>query len=129
MQAKDFIEITGLRLMCERVAKRPDNLGNHNDSHWRCTLRCGDRRMIFYFSKGIGHNGAIPTVPEVLECMASDISSIDQDFENWCADYGLDSDSRQAERTYLACQEEAEKLQYLLQDHKNAYNALQSIEW
>lgn len=47
-----------------------------------------------------------PSFWEVLHCLIMDISNIeDHTFESWCADYGFDSDSRSAEKTFNACRD------------------------
>ena len=47
--------------------------------------------------------GAPPSVADVLSCLLSDANAIHMTFEEWCSDFGYDSDSRKAEKTYLAC--------------------------
>jgi hypothetical protein len=61
------------------------------------------------FSKGSGHNGEAPTVAEVLDCLASDAAGIEnaRDFEDWCSEYGYDTDSRKNARAYRACKRQA----------------------
>jgi hypothetical protein len=80
---------------------------------FRCTLRCGHRRMTVYFSQGpaIEHE---PTVEDVLDCLASDAAGAADTFEDWCAELGYDSDSRKAEQTYRLIREQSEKLAALL---------------
>lgn len=80
-------------------------------------------RMTAHFSMGYGHHGAEPTAADVLDCLASDSSSVDQsDFETWCGDLGYDPDSRKAEKTYKACQHAAKRLKAFLGD--DLYQAL-----
>lgn len=57
-----------------------------------------------------------PTVEEVLDCVASDASSHESSdsFEDWAAEFGLDTDSRKAERIYEACRKQARDLRRLL---------------
>lgn len=73
--------------------------------------------MTMYFSMGYGHNGAEPTAEQVLDCLASDASSVDgQTFEGWARDLGYDEDSRSAERIYSACERGAARLRRFLGD-------------
>lgn len=51
-----------------------------------------------------------PPAASVLYSLILDSSAVGQSFESWCADYGYNSDSRKAEATYRACQENADKL-------------------
>ena len=72
-------------------------------------------RMTMYFSMGYGHAGKEPTAEDVLDCLASDASSVDQgSFDEWCRSFGYDEDSRTAERTYKACEKGAAKLKAFL---------------
>lgn len=84
--------------------------------HWRCTLRYKGRSMTVTFSKGEGHHGAEPTIDEVLECLVEDARSWERStsFEEWAGEYGYNTDSRKAERTYRAVKREAEGLRRLL---------------
>lgn len=90
--------------------------------HWRVTLRRPRSKMTVYFSMGRGHNGKEPTVGAVLDCLASDSSNIGDSFEDWCADYGYDTDSRKALRTFNMCRRQAERLRKFL--GTDAYEAL-----
>jgi hypothetical protein len=110
--------------------KRTDDNPNMPDmpagsNHYKCTLRFRTRRMIVIFSQGpaIDHE---PTLIDVLDCLASDAAGVENgvSFEDWCADYGYDTDSRKAERIYKACEREAEKLRNLLGD-----NLYQELLW
>ncbi len=83
--------------------------------HYKCVLRCGKHRMTVPFSQGSAHTSE-PDVADVLDCLASDASGVvnAQDFEDWCMEYGYDTDSRKAERTYNVCKMQARKLQELV---------------
>ena len=83
--------------------------GGHS---WKVQLRYDGRQMTtpFYTGSALGE----PTLRDVLECLLSDESSADQSFEEWCSDYGYDTDSRQAERTYKAVRSKSKKLRRLL---------------
>ncbi len=81
--------------------------------HYRVTLKRRGRQMTVPFSMGpaLDHE---PGASEVLSCLVSDASSSDQDFDNWCADYGYDTDSRKAERTFRAVAAQSAKLRTFL---------------
>jgi len=70
-----------------------------------------------------------PTLPDVLESLSMDWSSIENStaFEDWAADLGFDTDSRKAERAYRATQESALRCRQAL--GWEAYNDALSIEW
>lgn len=71
------------------------------------------RRMTVPFFMGPGCDEG-PDAEGVMYCLMSDASSADQNFEGWRADLGLDSDSRNDERIYKACQKIQAKLKRLL---------------
>ena len=53
----------------------------------------------------------IPPVAGLLYSLILDGSASELSFAEWCGDYGYDSDSRKAFATYMACQENSDKLQ------------------
>ena len=84
------------------------------DSHpYTVTLRYQGRRMTVPFYTGLGWTKE-PTATDVMECLLSDASSADQDFESWASDYGYDVDGRKAEKTYRAVVTQTAKLRKLL---------------
>jgi hypothetical protein len=112
---QDFITGAGITM----TSKPADNNPNMDNSaamhHWRCTLKAGRSRWTVPFSMGSAllHE---PTSAEVLDCLASDASGYENahSFEDWCSDYGYDTDSRKAERTYRVLGQQAHKLKKLL---------------
>ncbi|QIG56934.1 hypothetical protein vBPaeSS2019XI_056 [Pseudomonas phage vB_Pae-SS2019XI] len=44
-----------------------------------------------------------PCAADVLYCLLSDANGADQNFNDWCADFGYDPDSRKALATYDEC--------------------------
>lgn len=55
-----------------------------------------------------------PTLEDILDSLALDASVLDQTFEEFCGEFGYDTDSRKAEETYQACRENAKGLLSLL---------------
>lgn len=88
--------------------------------HFKCVLRFQRRRLTTYFSQGPAIERE-PSVEDVLDCLAMDASVVANagSFEDWCGEYGYDTDSRKAERTYAACQEQAQGLERLLGESAN----------
>lgn len=84
-------------------------------THWVCRFRRAGKRMSVHFSMGPAHSGE-PKTDEVLDCLASDASSFENagSFESWAGDYGYDTDSRKAERTYRAVEKQTAKLRAFL---------------
>ena len=52
----------------------------------------------------------IPPIAGVLYSLILDGSACSESFESWCMELGYDSDSRKALATYMACQENSDKL-------------------
>jgi hypothetical protein len=71
---------------------------------------------------GMGHAGRHPSLPDVLSSVVDDAVSADQTFDDWCADYGYDTDSRRAHATWEACGRIRRKLIRLVGD--DAFNSL-----
>lgn len=123
MNLKQFVSKHGIKIVSDYADSNPNMPDErYTMNHYRVTLsrRNEDnkrRQMTLYFSMGIGIKGE-PTADDVLHCLASDSAGIEnaRDFEDWCADYGYDSDSRSAERTYKACQRQAIRLEKFLGD-------------
>ena len=82
---------------------------------WRVTLRYQGRALTVPFHQGPAIRDE-PTAADVLECLASDASSAEQPFEQWCGDYGENTDSRKAEATYKAVVRQTKGLRRLLGD-------------
>jgi hypothetical protein len=57
-----------------------------------------------------------PNVLDVLYSLTMDADAIDYAFDEWCANYGYDTDSRKAEATYKECLQIAIKLRRMVGD-------------
>lgn len=113
---QDFIDANKIKMTVERTDSNPHMDDSRNMDHWKCVMRRPAARLTVYYSRGYGHKGAAPDPGDVLDCLASDAAGIDnaRGFEDWCADYGYDSDSRRAEKIYKACERQARKLENFL---------------
>jgi hypothetical protein len=61
-----------------------------------------------------------------MKCLVSDAAAGAETFEDFCGDFGYDTDSRSAERTWKACRQMADQLRRLFgADHDEAM----SHEW
>lgn len=105
-------------------AEIPDNF-DPEASAWNVTLRYQGRRLTVPFFTG--SMAGKPTAKGVLECLILDAEVEDWTFDDWCADFGYDTDSRRAYRMYQACKEQTEKLRKLLGDDFDA--AMTYPEW
>lgn len=115
---------TTLKAMCKTVrldvtygAAKPwgdQDEWQQNPNGYRCTLRYKGRRYTFDFWQGVGITDD-PTAAGVLECLLSD-STVSDDFEEFCSEFGYDTDSRKAEATHKACVRVGENIKRLLGD-------------
>lgn len=81
--------------------------------HWRVTLRFGRCRFTGFFSMGRALTDP-PKSHDVLDCLINDANGLESSFEEWCNDYGYDTDSRRAERVYQTTLKQTEKLKKFL---------------
>jgi hypothetical protein len=105
-----------IEMSLRRVDARPDNDGSDwakDARHYEITLATSLGSIVTYYSQGSGIKTE-PTIGTVLSCLRSDASAYNLSFEEWCAEYGYDDDSRRAERTYNACRDTAADLENLL---------------
>lgn len=73
-------------------------------------------RLEFYESNGRpGFIRKIPNPLLVLSCIRSDNPN-GESFEDWASNFGFDTDSRTALKTYLACQEQTDKFRQTFPD-------------
>ena len=54
-----------------------------------------------------------PEIDDVLYCLVMDCSACDMSFDDWCFDFGYDTDSRKALETYLTCQNNGTRIRKL----------------
>jgi hypothetical protein len=99
----EYIASNGITSNARRVERNPNMDEWPGASHWRVTLRRDDQRLAVPFSMGSALNGE-PEIADVLDSLASDASGYENAprFEDWASDYGYNSDSRKAERTFRA---------------------------
>lgn len=119
MTLQEFIAETGIVITSEWTDRNPHMDGSDGMDNYHVKLRAkrlGNATMRLYFSKGYGHKGAAPTIDEVLDCLASDASGIENSpsFNDWASDYGYDVDSRRAEKTFKTCERQADRLKRFL---------------
>lgn len=126
MNMQSFLTLAALTMRAERTERNPNMAGgkdtaadrewNATARHWRITFRRSGRGVFStYFSQGSGHTKE-PTAADVLDCLASDAAGFENagDFEEWASEYGYDTDSRSAERTYRTIEKQADKLRRFL---------------
>ena len=116
----EFIETNALTFSMKQKASNPHFKGDpHLTRHFLCYIgkpgMIQDDQMHVPFSQGSAHTKP-PTLEDVLDCLASDSAGVEnaRSFEDWAAEYGYDTDSRKAEKTYCLCRDQAEQLKALL---------------
>jgi len=120
---KQFVKENRVRIQCEWSYENKNDPDWKDANHYKVTLKMGHKQLTTYFSMGYAHTKE-PTAEDVLDAIASDSAGIEnaRSFEDWAGDYGYDSDSRKAERIYVVCQRQADKLKQFLGE--DLYNAL-----
>lgn len=130
MLLSQFIAANSITMVSARVDRNPNTADDDwakTARHWRCTLinrsTKRPRRLTIYFSQGRAHT-APPSTEDVLDCLASDAVGYENanSFEDWATDYGYDTDSRKAEKTYRMIGTQSGKLKRFLGDE--AYETL-----
>jgi hypothetical protein len=112
----EFITENGITMTAKRADRNP-NMDDASMDHWRCTLKAAaGTRLVTYFSMGSGHGGKEPTAEDVLDCLASDASGVENasSFEDWCSEYGYEPDSRKDHALFKVCEKQAAKLKAFL---------------
>ncbi len=76
-------------------------------------LKYDDRQMTipFFMGSALTHE---PTDEDVMICLIADYSVTDETFEEFCANFGYDEDSRKAEKIYKQCVRNGKKIKKLL---------------
>ena len=129
---EQFIKELDIKMDCKQIPERKDGLMEDSARHFRCFVYAGlggsmslNRGFRVYFSQGSGHTQP-PTVADVLDCCVMDAAGFENSpkFEDWCFEYGYDTDSRKAEKIFHACKQQAAQLKRFLACDAGAYEAL-----
>lgn len=110
--------------------------GSSTMDAWAITFTAGKLSETFDYFTGTGHRKRVygyagqiwdknkkqyytekvmaPRAAGVLHCLIMDSSACGQSFDDWCSDYGYDTDSRKALETYLTCQSNHQKLRRVI---------------
>jgi len=111
----------GLHFKVTQISARPDVFeGNFRPDarHWRFTFTyrpksgASPRKFTGFYTQGSGHKDP-PKAYEVLECLVMDANCPDT-FDEWCSEYGYDTDSRKAYNIWQKCRETRKRLTHLL---------------
>lgn len=78
---------------------------------WKAANQCGCPRITFDFWDSIANSeqGKAPAAYDVFACIGGDVNCPDT-FQDFCAEYGYDSDSLKALKTFKRCSAFAKRL-------------------
>lgn len=116
MNTAEFVKTNKITTTAKRVKSNPNFQDQETPmNHFVVVLQWNGDLMRVPFSQGLGLSG-VPTAEDVLDCLASDAASVEnaKSFEDWANDFGYDTDSRQAEKTYNICKTQACELETFL---------------
>lgn len=109
----------GVRYGARLAWDRQDNW-QRSANGYRVCLKYQGRSIAVDFWQGVGISEE-PTAAGVLDCLLSDATAEGMVFGEWCGEYGYDTDSRTAHRTYRQCLRIARKLRELLGEDYGAF--------
>jgi hypothetical protein len=118
----EFIKAHSLTIESELALANPYLDGMPEGSqHYSVTITgpLGSMTVPYSVGPGIIENAGGDFEPElssVLDSLASDASTYEntRDFEDWCSEFGYDTDSRKAEATWRAVQDQSNRLRKVL---------------
>lgn len=103
--ANAFAEKTGTKLTVLDYEYKPMWGEKQSRYVFKCRLTRNGKRYTFEFGQSLYNGSKEPTMYDVLACLTK---SDPGTFEDFCDEFGYDTDSRRAERTYKAvCKEYA----------------------
>lgn len=120
MKLRDRIERDGITAEAKWTEKPA--WADFGANWYKVTLRNGNRKMTVPFGMGEALTRE-PTAEEVLDVLISDSSGADnaRSFEEWADEFGLDTDSRKAHRSWKQVCEHRDSLILFLGDDYAAY--------
>lgn len=103
-QANDFMTKVGATMKVKFLGNMPyfDDDKESRDVY-QITLKRNGKEYSFRFGQSIANKRIAPTAYDVLACLTKYDPGT---FDNFCSDFGYDTDSRKAEKTYFAIQKE-----------------------
>lgn len=122
-QANKFLTDHGITLKAAYIGcKCPrwcDDTKHVHGAKYRITLKRSGKSISFDFWNSYDdmRKGRDPSAYDVLACISSDYHAPDT-FENFCAEYGYDEDSRKALATFKAVERMSIKLRSFLSEEE-----------
>lgn len=114
-QASEFAQKTGTKLAVIGEPEYRKYFPDDKQARYVFKLRLtrNRKRYTFNFGQSINDGTKEPTLYDVLTCLTK---YDPETFENFCSEYGYDTDSRSAERTYKAVCKEWAAVERLFSD-------------
>lgn len=81
---------------------------------WTVSLRYKGERAQFRFYGG--GSAKTPTASDLVWAVAIDSTALNEEFGDWCKEFGYDTDRIKARSIYKACQTNANRLKNLIND-------------
>jgi len=108
----------GYRINATYLGNKASPWDEHNYNNHRVTVSKGGKRTSFEFWASIANPElrSPSDLREAFGCFLSDACAGLQSFDDFCSDFGYDTDSRKAEKTYRACERAWEKAKRILGD-------------
>jgi len=106
----------GFSMTAVPISSRPDNC-EMDGYHYSITLSRGEGSVHCFYTCGDGwieyeHGRNVPIPPQLSDVVYSLFDSdVPDDFEDFCDDFGYDSDSRKAKKTWKACRKMAKMIE------------------
>lgn len=103
----------GVTIESRQIDTRPGaDQWDANATHWRVTVLRGTKAFGVNYSMGSALQGE-PDLQGVISALLSDSECADDSFASWCADYGLDTDSRNARVMWRGCRNAARYMRHM----------------
>lgn len=113
-QANEFATATGTKLKINRTTYGK-HFAEDKESRYifNCTLTRNRKRYTFNFGQSIAAGNTKPTIYDILTCLTK---YNPETFENFCSEYGYNTDSINAQKTYKAVKREFNGVNRLFSD-------------
>ena len=115
-QANDFCNKHSITIKCEKPVLKRHFAGDKEERYvWQVTIHrtVKGQKMSFEFGNSINAKNKMPSNYDILTCLTKYDPGT---FSDFCSDYGFDTDSRRAEKTYNAVCKEFAAVQRLFGD-------------
>jgi len=115
LQAENFAQKFGVKLSFIGNPQYKKHFIGEKSERWvyKCRLTREGRRYTFDFGQSINNGCVEPRMYEILGCLEK---YDPEDFDNFCGNYGYDTDSRAAEKIYKAVCKEYTAVERLFSD-------------